>query len=218
MDQHRRPIEFDVPGIDSCVACWHYRGEAAGLVRELKYARATKVVSELADAIAVVVPSSEIISWIPATPTRRRRRGFDQCELLARAVARRTGGRVVRLLRRADDRSQTSRDMAGRLIGPRLDYVGSRRHARSSVVLIDDVSTTGSTLAAAAASLRANGHAAVSAVVVAKVVLEGATHGARCRSILGDTPITEVKRGNLHQQPARQSHAETGGGDTREDW
>ncbi len=199
MDQHRPPIVFDVPGIDLCVACWHYHGEAAGLVCELKYARATRVVSDLADVMAVVAPVAEIISWIPATPTRRRRRGFDQCELLARAVARRTGGRIVRLLRRADDRAQTSRDMTGRLAGPRLDYVGYRRHACSSVLLIDDVSTTGSTLAAAAASLRDNGHRDVSAAVIAKVVSKGATHGTRSRSILRGIPITEVKRGNLHQ-------------------
>jgi len=168
-------IEFQIPGIDTCVACWHYQGDVVGLVRALKYANATSVVGELADAIASVAPSTDVVSWVPATPSRLRRRGFDQSELLARAVARRGGVRAVRLLRRVDDIAQTSRNLAGRRVGPRLQYVGRHRHAGSGVLLIDDVSTTGSTLAAAAAVIRSRGHPAVSAAVVAKVVPKGAT-------------------------------------------
>jgi len=176
MTHHLTPIEFEVPGLEACLACWHYRGDVVGLVRRLKYDKATSLVGELADAIAAIAPSTAVISWVPATPSRLRRRGFDQSELLARAVARRSGVRVARLLRRVDNVAQTSRDVAGRRMGPHLRYVGSRRHAGSSVLLIDDVSTTGSTLAAAAAILCVAGHPRVSAAVVAKVVSKGATH------------------------------------------
>lgn len=147
-------------------------------MRDLKYRRATSVVGRLADELDDVSPPSDVVTWVPATPRRRRQRGFDQSELLARAIARRTGRRAVKLLRRHDDVAQTSRDLAGRIAGPKLSYAPRRSHPEWSVLLVDDVSTTGSTLAAAASCLRARGHSRVSAVVFAKVVPIGATHGA----------------------------------------
>jgi len=182
MVQNPSIIEFVVPGIDRCVARWAYSGEAAGLVRDLKYRRATSVVGRLADELGAVSPPSDVVTWVPATPSRRRERGFDQSELLARAIAHRTGRRAMKLLRRHDDAAQTSRDLVGRIAGPKLSYVGRRSRSSLSILLVDDVSTTGSTLAAAATCLRSRGHVQLSAVVFAKVVPFGATQWAARRS------------------------------------
>ncbi len=184
MTQSPPVLEFAVPGIDECIARWSYSGDAAALIRDLKYRRSTSLISRLADQLCEVCPPSDVITWVPATPRRRRERGFDQSELLARAIARRVGCRAVKLLRRHDSAAQTSRDLAGRLAGPKLTYVARRRGSSRSVLVIDDVSTTGSTLAAAASCLRARGHSRVSALVVARVVPFGATQSAPCRSIV----------------------------------
>ena len=47
------------------------------------------------------------VTWCPTTGRRRRRRGYDSGELIARALARRLGARPVRLLRRLDRLPQT---------------------------------------------------------------------------------------------------------------
>jgi len=176
------PVEFRVPGVDFAIARWAYGGDAAEMIRRLKYGRSTSVVGLLAAELCAICPPCGVISWIPATPERRRRRGFDQSELLARAVARRLRLRSVMLLRRVDHRAQTSRDLAGRMEGPRFRTVRRRPSMQGRVLLIDDVSTTGSTLASAAATLAESWQIVPSAAVVAKVVSKAATHEGFGRS------------------------------------
>ena len=140
-------------------ACWAHQGRAAELVRELKYGRATAAVTPLADAMARLVPPVDLITWAPASAERRRSRGFDQAELLARAVAGRTGLRVRRLVRRGSDTPQTARDR------------GRRLRRLPSVLVVDDVATTGATLRAMAALLRDRGAGDVFGLVVTQAVI-----------------------------------------------
>jgi predicted amidophosphoribosyltransferase len=152
------------------IAIWAHCGRQAELVRELKYGRATSVVTELADAMAARAPVADIVTWVPASTARRRRRGFDQGELLARAIARRRGVRVARLLRRRDDEAQTSRDLEGRLAGPEFVSAGRRLRFEPRVLLIDDVCTTGSTLRAAASVLLRRGAGEIVGLVATRAI------------------------------------------------
>lgn len=167
----REPVEHDpFPyGLDRLVAVWPHQGHPAEIVRELKYGRATAVVTELAEKMTPIAPPADLLTWVPASPSRRRRRGFDQCELLARAVARRLGRPARPLLRRVDDVAQTSRDREGRAVGPSLAPQGRRLRFGPSVVLVDDVFTTGATMRAAAAVLRDRGAGAVIGLVATQV-------------------------------------------------
>lgn len=156
---------FIVNGIDEARAGWLHEGCAADLVRELKYGRITARVTPIVDRLASVTPGlcADLVTWVPCSPSRRRGRGFDPAELLARALARRLRLKAVPSLRRLDDQPQTSRSRQGRLQGPQLS---PRRHFDSvAMMVVDDVSTTGSTLRAAAATLRAAGAVSVVAIV-----------------------------------------------------
>ncbi|MEM7140782.1 MAG: hypothetical protein AAF548_07075 [Actinomycetota bacterium] len=159
--------------IDRLVAVWPHAGDAADLVRELKYGRATTVVTELAEAMADRAPAADLVTWVPASPQRRRRRGFDQGELLARAVARRTKLPAKRLLRRTDDEAQTGRELEGRLLGPDFERAGRRLRFKPTVLLVDDVYTTGSTLNSAALVLRESGAGAVHGLVATRAAIPG---------------------------------------------
>lgn len=159
-----------IDGIDEMWAGWRHEGEAAELVRALKYGRITAAVTPIADRMASAIPEApgaDLVTWVPCSPARRRERGFDPAELLARALARRLRLRARRLLRRLDDQPQTARILQGRLEGPRL--AGSPGRLSGVVLAVDDVCTTGSTLRVAAAELRAAGATAVVAAVATVV-------------------------------------------------
>ena len=84
-----------IEGVDALWAGWCHEGGAAELVRALKYGRVTAAVTPIADRMASVMPAAlaaDLVTWVPCSPTRRRERGFDPAELLARALARRRGG------------------------------------------------------------------------------------------------------------------------------
>ncbi|MEO0494307.1 MAG: phosphoribosyltransferase family protein [Actinomycetota bacterium] len=153
--------------LDSLHTAWAHDGAAADAVRALKYGRSTVVVSVLADELAMHAPAVDLVTWCPASRSRRRERGFDQSELLARAVAHRIEAPARPTLVRVDRSPQTTRGRAGRLSGPRL-RLRRRPGAGSRVLLIDDVATTGATLCVAARLLREGGAAAVHGLVVTR--------------------------------------------------
>jgi predicted amidophosphoribosyltransferase len=137
------------------------------LLLALKYRNRRDALSYLAAQIVGVFDvEADVVTWVPTTAARRRARGFDQAELLARAVGRRRGVPVRSLLRRVDGRAQTGRDAKDRRTGPEFTARPGRRVA-TSVVLIDDIGTTGATLHAAAQVLAAAGWPEIHARTVA---------------------------------------------------
>ena len=170
-DNQRMPDNQRVPdivGVEMLKVCWPHEGVAADLVRALKYGRVTAVVTTIAEELAAVAPDASTIdalTWVPCTPQRRRSRGFDPAELLARALARRLRKRARPYLRRLDNQPQTSRDRSGRLAGPQLRCRHTRGRIHGRILVVDDVCTTGSTLRVAAAVLRSAGADAVVAIV-----------------------------------------------------
>jgi predicted amidophosphoribosyltransferase len=143
-----------------------YDDDVRHAVTSLKNRGERALVSVLADGLAALVPDvcGLLVTWAPTGAGRRRERGFDQAELLARAVARRRGLPVARLLRRLPGPAQAGRSAADRWGNPAF----SARGHRGPVLLVDDVSTTGATLSAAAAALRRAGSIEVHGLVVAR--------------------------------------------------
>lgn len=130
-----------------------YSGVGRDLVHALKFARRISAAAPIAAAMAALVSPPSALVPVPAAPWRRRLRGFDPAEEIAFALGRQTGLEVVRCLARAGGRRQVGRSRADRLRDPpQVRLVGT---APDNAVLVDDVFTTGATLAACARSLRA---------------------------------------------------------------
>ena len=138
-----------------------YEGAARQLVRSVKQSGARRAVRALASSIVDAAPpniwTSRGVMAVPAHPVRRRASGVDHAGLIAAEVARLAGRPVVRgLVRTGRANRQAGADLALRTEPGRVSFELIGRVA-PSVVLIDDVWTSGATLAAAAAVLSRGG-------------------------------------------------------------
>jgi ComF family protein len=171
-----------LPAPPAALDGWHaailHAGAGAEWVRRFKYpARGLAGLDPAADAVALglvrrlarALPDApDCVAPVPLHPRRLRERGFSPAGLLARAVAREAlrPFAPVLLERVRDTRSQTALARAER----RRNVAGAfaaRGRTPPRVWLVDDVATTGSTLAEAARALRRAGTREVLGVCLA---------------------------------------------------
>jgi ComF family protein len=108
---------------------------------------------------------------VPMSRSKERRRGYNQAELLARALARRAGIGCSLLLTRRDEReTQSTLDRAQRAANVRGAFAASPESKGKSILIVDDICTTGETLRACATEFVRAGAVRVAAVAVAKAV------------------------------------------------
>jgi ComF family protein len=148
------------------------------LVHELKYQGRKKLAPLLGDALTSLMMTdgllrhADLLVPIPLHPARLRERGYNQSELLARRVSALTGIPISGALRRVKNTKTQARivDEAARMRNLKGAFA-VRPDAGlkdKQVILIDDVTTTGATLNAAAQVLKQAGVGAVYALVIAQ--------------------------------------------------
>jgi ComF family protein len=153
-----------------------YEGPLEMALQRFKYHGWRRLAGPLALLVAErLVVEGVSAPWAVAVPlhsSRQRQRGFNQSELLARELRRRLSlakppGELVRT---RPTPPQVGHDRRWRLDNVRDAFAwrGSPLNA-GSILLIDDVATTGATLEACAAALRAAGSGPVMGVSVARV-------------------------------------------------
>jgi ComF family protein len=164
-------------GIVQLEWCSAFNGPARASVHALKYDGELRLVAPLADLMAErwrrAAIGGEILVPVPVHPHRRRQRGFDQAELLARAVGERLALPTLNALERVGRTAaqhQLGRRARQSNVGGAFSVAERNRAAVAGmwIVLIDDVVTTGSTLAGCAKALYEAGTLAVSALTLAR--------------------------------------------------
>jgi ComF family protein len=113
-----------------------------------------------------------LITSVPMTSLRRLRRGYDQAELLARQVARELETPFISTLSRRPGRPQERRTRAERLM-LRSTAFRERRPLEGTILLVDDVLTTGATAAACTRALLRAGADAVDVLTLARAERPG---------------------------------------------
>jgi len=160
-----------------CAAPLWYEKEVRQALLELKFEGRSAVAEPLGEEIARCAAEQfggdfDVVTWVPVSKKRLKERGYDQAELLGRSVCRRWSTRPVKMLSKIVDTPPQSgiKDAAARRANVLGVYgaVNVDRIQNSRILLVDDIFTTGATMAECIRVLKEAGAESVVCVVAAR--------------------------------------------------
>ena len=164
------------PPYAATIAAWRYAFPADRLLRAFKYGGHLALADPLAIALAAAVrargaPLPDCLVALPLAAARQRARGFNHAQEIARRVSAHLGVPLAAAVRRVrDSPPQAGLALAARSRNVRGAFEAVARLDGLAVAIVDDVMTTGATIAAAAKAARASGARHVEAWVVARTL------------------------------------------------
>jgi ComF family protein len=167
--------QLDPLPVGWCEASCHYRGPAERVLHAFKFERHDFFDAPLAALLDETLRTRNDLTFdaiipVPMTRARKRRRGYNQAELLARQLASMTGipCQTKLLAKRGGLATQSTLARAARRGNVRDAFAASASVAGLSLLLVDDIITTGETLRACATALVRQRAERVCAIAIAK--------------------------------------------------
>ena len=122
----------------------------------------------LAETARQTGQSFDGVAWVPMTKAKKRKRGYDQSELLAREAAKTLGLPCLPLLeKRKETETQHQLPRRQRLSNVKNSYEARPEARGKALLLVDDIVTTGATLRECAKALYEAGAARVTGLCAA---------------------------------------------------
>lgn len=142
-----------VPRTADLTAVWFYEGEVRDSILRYKFGNARHYASPYGRLLAMRIrqdlPEPDVITWVPISPKRLRERGFDQVELLAKAVSAELEIEAVPMLdkfreNKANSSLTSPEERRANVLGV-YRPVSPKQICGKRVLLLDDIVTTGAT-------------------------------------------------------------------------
>lgn len=170
-----RAGETEVELTAGCVSALRYEDKVRSAIHGYKFdgrsARSVAFGALTAQAVGDHGITADLVSWPSLSKKRLRQRGYDQAELLAREVGRRLG---LSVLRTVDKRERPAQSGIQGEAARRANLLGAYVPVEPGnfegqiVLLVDDVVTSGATLAECAKTLRLAGAERIFCATLAK--------------------------------------------------
>ncbi|MBR0404775.1 MAG: ComF family protein [Eggerthellaceae bacterium] len=158
---------------DACVSAVHFTGATGQIVRVFKDQGEQRLACDLANIMCRALPPDwgfKAVTFVPATLSALRYRGYDHAELIGKALASLLEVECVSVLDRPRTRDQRKLGAAARMANLAGGFSPKVRELEyDSWLLVDDVFTTGATLCAASQALRNAGARQIDCVSFARV-------------------------------------------------
>ena len=168
--------EQKFPFISQCVSPLYYEGDVRESLHRYKFGGLSHYCTVYAPFMAKCIDenqiSCDIITWVPLSRKRLRQRGYDQARLLAAELSKKAGIECCRLLKKT--RNNPAQSGTGGAEKRRANVSGvytalsPEKITGKSILIVDDIVTTGATLSECGRMLLSAGAKEVKAVTVAR--------------------------------------------------
>lgn len=162
--------------IDKCRSAFNYAPPISTLIKRMKYDNCKYIAQILSEYLAPLYFkhyfNADILTYIPMTDKARKKRGYNQGQLLAQATSQRVGVPVVECLikvKNTDRQAKLNRAERLKNLSGAFKVRDKKEIKDKTVLIIDDVTTTGATAQAAAEKLKKAGAKMVYLLSVASV-------------------------------------------------
>lgn len=160
-----------------CFAAFFYEGAVKSSVRRFKFGGQQQFADAYGRAMAMVIVREriefDILSWVPISAKREKKRGYSQTKLLAQAIARELGVRPQETLKKIRDNpaqsSLQNRSQRKNNVKDAYEAYRAERFSGKRILLVDDVMTSGATLSECSRTLRNAGAGNIVCVTLAAV-------------------------------------------------
>ncbi|MBQ9948822.1 MAG: ComF family protein [Oscillospiraceae bacterium] len=161
--------------LDGLLSCCHYRGRARSAILRMKrghYIYAPEAFAVMmAEVGGELIQQADIVTFVPSTFGRRTELGYAHAERIARDISRRGRKRCRSLMKisgKKQEQKKLNREERFENARNAYEIVNKKYIVGNNILIVDDVCTTGATLSAIAAQLKAAGAAKVFALTFAQ--------------------------------------------------
>lgn len=165
-----------IPHVAHWTALWYYKENVRKSIHRFKFGRRRHYAAVYGRLLAMKLSGTltdgiDLLSWVPISPLRKLKRGYDQSELLCRAIGKELNipvKPVLKKIRHTPPQSglQGAAHRRANIVGA-YKAIQPESVAGKRILLIDDVVTTGSTVSECAKTLLLSGAKAIHFAAIA---------------------------------------------------